>query len=75
MESRVRSDGKLDGKALENLNLNEYAKKFEPRLLILSFVLGFCGKELPALGDKLPLVISIMESLYKMSSGCIMPFR
>ena len=68
----MSTDGSFDPDALETLNLLNYASQREKRLI--SFMVGFMGRPLATLGNKLPFVISVVELIYGICTGCVMPF-
>jgi hypothetical protein len=62
----------LDSNYIENLNLESYGNGREPRLLC--FILGLIGKSVSNLGESLPQVVLTLESIYKLTTGSILPF-
>jgi hypothetical protein len=72
-QSMKTEDGCYKPDFLENLNLRKYVESREKRLL--SFLLGLVGEPLSSVGNKLPKFVSIIESIYNISLGAVMPFR
>jgi hypothetical protein len=67
-----REKGEIRASFLESLNLSKYLKNRDLRLV--SFLMGFVGLPLDGIGENLPQLVIILESLYKMVVGSVMPF-
>ena len=58
---------------LEDMDPLEYLRCREKRLL--TFILGLSGRSLTLLGDQLPKVIGIIDTIYSLSINAVMPFK
>ena len=75
-DSNINTDWKENGlyksSLLENMNLESYLRKRDIRLV--SFLLGFLDVPLQHAGDSLPMLLTIVESIYNLVTGSVMPF-